>query len=385
MYVQDESADDPIARLRAAVHGCDRKLSGSRRETMRETLAALAADPGADQYVNEPADFYGGGIVRTLETRVAELLGTADAAFFPTGTMAQQVALRCWAQETGSAVVATHPLAHIEVHERHAYRDLSGLRGIWPTSEPRLPTAAELRAAEPFGTLALELPLRDAGFLLPTWEELTEAVAVARERGAKVHFDGARLWECEPHFGRSLAQIAALADSVYVSFYKSLEGLSGAVLAGPEEFVVSAKAWRHRYGGMVYQQWPTVLTALIGLDRELPRLPGYVDHAKVVAGALSSAVADLPGAGVFPNPPHTHQFRLTLPYRFETLNQATLDQVTETGLVLADRWFPTAQHGVSHTEITVSSAALDWTEPEIAGAFGAFLDRAARIGRAGGG
>jgi threonine aldolase len=382
MYVQEEPAEDLMARLRAAVRGCDRKLSGFRQPTMRETLDALAADPGADEYLSEPPDIYGGGIVRTLEIRVAELLGTADAAFFPTGTMAQQVALRCWAQTTGSDVVATHPLAHIEVHERHAYRDLTGLRGIWPTSEPRLPTAAEVRAAERFGTLALELPLRDAGFVLPTWDELAEVVAAARDRGAQVHFDGARLWECEPHFGRPLAQIAALADSVYVSFYKSLEGMSGAVLAGPEEFVASAKAWRHRYGGMVYQQWPTVLSALIGLDRELPRLPGYVAHAKIVAAALASAVTGLSGAGVFPEPPHTHQFGLWLPYRPETLNEATLAQVQETGIVLADRWFPAAQHGVSHTEITVSSNALDWTAQEIAGTFGAFLDRAATIDRA---
>lgn len=48
----------------------------------------------------------------------------------------------------------------------------------------------------------LELPLRDAGFVLPTWDELVAVVAAARERDAVVHFDGARLWECVTHFGR---------------------------------------------------------------------------------------------------------------------------------------------------------------------------------------
>ena len=61
--------------------------------------------------------------------------------------------------------------------------------------------------------------------MLPSWEELTEVVEAARERDAVVHFDGARLWESTAHFGRPLAEIAALADSVYVSFYKSLGGL----------------------------------------------------------------------------------------------------------------------------------------------------------------
>jgi threonine aldolase len=381
MNAPSDEAEDPSARLRAAVRDCRRRLSGTRQVTMREALDALAADPGAAGYLDEAPDYYGGGLVRTLERRVADLLGTADAAFFPTGTMAQQVALRCWAESTGSNVVATHPLAHIEVHEQHAYRDLSGLRGIWPTDEPRLPTAEEIRDAERFGVLALELPLRDAGFLLPTWEELTELTAVARERGAKVHFDGARLWECTPHFGCSLAEIAAPADSVYVSFYKSLGGLSGAALVGSEEFIVAAKAWRHRYGGMLYQQWPTVLTALLGLDHELPRLPSYVEHAKVVAAALSAAAADLPGAGVFPNPPHTHQFRLWAPYSTDILNGALLSLVEETGVALNERWWPSAEHGISHTEITVGPNSLEWTAQEVTDTFAALLDRAAAARR----
>lgn len=70
-----------------------------------------------------------------------------------------------------------------------------------------------------------------------------------------MHFDGARLWECGPHFGRTLPEIAALADSVYVSYYKSLGGISGAALAGTEDFVEEARVWRHRYGGQLFQQW----------------------------------------------------------------------------------------------------------------------------------
>src|SRR5207248_1654236 len=139
--------------------------------------------------------------------------------------------LRCWARRTGNATVAMHPLAHPEVHERHAYAVLSRLDSVWPTRERRHPTAAEVREhPEPFGTLLLELPLRDAGYLLPSWDELTATVAAARERGAKVHFDGARIWETTTHFGHGLGAIAGLADSVYVSFYKTLGGISGAAL-----------------------------------------------------------------------------------------------------------------------------------------------------------
>lgn len=241
--------------------------------TLRERLDFV--QEAAELYdLDETSDMYGGGIVETLEKRVAELLGKEAAAFFPTGTMAQQVALRCWAGRTGNPTVALHPLAHPEVHERDAISQVSGLRPVHVTSEPRQPTADEIRDfPEPFGTLMLELPLRDAGLVLPSWEELSAVVEAARERDAVVHFDGARLWESTPHFGRPLDEIADLADSVYVSFYKSLEGLGGAALVGPKTLIDEAKTWRHRYGGMVFQQFPTALTALAGLDRELPGSP----------------------------------------------------------------------------------------------------------------
>src|SRR5947208_3542992 len=81
---------------------------------------------------------------------------------------------------TGNRAVAMHPLAHPEVHERHAYAVLTGLRAVHPTREPRPPTADDIRALdEPFGTLLLELPLREAGYLLPTWDELSATVAAA--------------------------------------------------------------------------------------------------------------------------------------------------------------------------------------------------------------
>ncbi len=73
---------------------------------------------------------YGDGVVEALETKVAGLLGTEAAAFFPTGTMAQQVALRCWAGRTGNPTVALHALSHPEVHERNAFSEVSGLRPV---------------------------------------------------------------------------------------------------------------------------------------------------------------------------------------------------------------------------------------------------------------
>ncbi|MFF9586647.1 threonine aldolase family protein [Streptomyces achromogenes] len=365
-------------RRRAAFAKAERVLErpGFRR-TVRERLAVL--DAASEVYdLDRYSDIYGDGIVEDLEQRVAALLGTEAAAFFPTGTMAQQVALRCWAGRTGDPTVALHALAHPEVHERHAFSQVSGLRPVRVTGEPRLPTAAEIREfPEPFGTLMLELPLRDAGFVLPTWEELTEVVEAARERDAVVHFDGARLWECTLHFGRPLAEIAGLADSVYVSFYKSLDGFGGAALAGPRTLVEEAKTWRHRYGGTVYQQFPTVLSALVGLERELPRLPEYVRHARVVAAALreSLTAAGVPWVRVHPGEPHTNEFRVWLPYDADDLMEAAVSQAEETGTFLFTDPWDRGGPGLSFTEVSVRAEGLDWTADDVRAAVADFVRR----------
>ncbi len=77
--------------------------------TLGERLAAPAADASSVHDPDDWTDVYGGGVVADLERRVARLLGMEAAAFFPTGTMTQQVALRCWAGRTGDAAVALHP------------------------------------------------------------------------------------------------------------------------------------------------------------------------------------------------------------------------------------------------------------------------------------
>ncbi|WP_250402288.1 threonine aldolase family protein [Streptomyces cellostaticus] len=377
---EERSAAQRLLERRRTVQGKARRVLSRAgwRGSIRERLALLQEAAPAVHDLDEPADVYGDGVVAALEERVAALLGTEAAAFFPTGTMAQQVALRCWAARTGDTTVALHGLAHPERHERHALGRVAGLRPVRVTSEPRPPTAGEIRDfPEPFGALMLELPLRDAGFLLPSWEELTEVVAAARERDAVVHFDGARLWESTVHFGRPLDEIAALADSVYVSFYKSLDGFGGAALAGPKSLVEQARTWRHRYGGMVFQQFPTALSALVGLDRELPRLPEYVRHARVVAAALREgfAAAGLPWARVHPEVPHTHEFQVWLPYRPEVPAEAAVRQAEETSVLLFANSWEEAGPGVAYTEVTLRSAGLEWTADDVRAAVADFAAR----------
>jgi threonine aldolase len=356
-------------RRLAALSACDRILSGIRPRTMRDRLADM--DAGGD--LDDQPDFYGDGPATTLEERVADLLGTEAAVFFPTGTMAQQVALRYGADRTGHPTVALHPLSHLEVDERHAYAHLSGLRSTWPTTAPRNPTADEITAlAEPISTVVIELPLRDAGFVLPSWGELAAVSAAARGIGARVHFDGARIWDSAPYLAHTLSEIAGLADSTYVSFYKTIGGISGAALAGTTQFASYARIWRHRCGGEVFQQWPAALSALAGLDRELPRIPEYVRHARTVAAALAA----LPGARVYPEPPHTQRFRLWLPRPARALNDAALELAEDEKVWFVAGWQETNVPGMAMTEITVATPALEWTTEDIAEIGERFLRRA---------
>ncbi|MEV0224668.1 beta-eliminating lyase-related protein [Streptomyces sp. NPDC050704] len=374
-----QAADQRRERRQAAWRGARRVLwRPGMRATVGERLARLTAAAPDVYDLDQPVDMYGDRIVETLEERVAGLLGKEAAAFFPTGTMAQQVALRCWAGRTGSATVAMHPLSHPVVHERDAFSAVSGLRTVHPTREPRMPSAEEVRDLdEPFGALLIELPLREAGFVLPSWEELVAVTDAARERDAVVHLDGARLWECATHFGHPLDEIADLADSVYVSFYKSLDGLGGAALAGPRTLVDEAKAWRHRYGGQILQQFPTALSALIGLEKELPRLPEYVTHARVVAAALHEGFAEsrVPWARIHPEEPHTHQFQVWLPYEGDVLTDTGVLQAEETKTSLfAQAWRPGGP-GLAFTEVTVGAPGLEWTAQDVRSAVADFVER----------
>jgi threonine aldolase len=362
---------DEKARRKQLARDCDRRLSGSRPRTMREMLDAIAEAPvDLDQLTDQYLD----GPITLLEERVAALLGKPAACFFPTGTMAQQVALRCWAGRTGNPTVALHPASHPEVHENYAYSTLTGLRAVWPTTQPRQPTPDEVRdIAEPYGTLMLELPLREPGYLLPTWDDLVAIVGHARDRGARVHFDGARLWESTVYLGQDLATVAALADTVYVSFYKTLGSLAGAALVGPADVMTEARVWRRRYGGHMFQQWPSAVMAMAGLDRILPRIPSYVEHARVVAEAL----AQVPGARVYPAPPHTHEFQLCLPYPAERLNEAALALAEEEKTWFAYGFSDRVPTGSAVAEISITEDGLLWSADDVIRVATSLINRAA--------
>jgi threonine aldolase len=279
----------------------------------------------------------------------------------PSGIMAQQAALRAWADRASTDAIAVHGLSHLVVHELDALPELHGLRLQRLTNEPRQPTVEDLDAlAGPLAALTLELPLRDAGYVLPTWDELVALSEACRQRGVPLHLDGARLWESAEHLGHSYAEIAGLADSVYVSFYKGLGGMAGAALVGAADLVAEARRWQRRHGGNLFVLLPYAVAARDGLQRRLPLMGDYVARARELAAGLAS----LDGVRVLPEPPHTNAFRLFVDVGAASVREASLRVAEERHVSLVFGWEAADVPGWSLTEVTAGDATLAWPVSE---------------------
>ena len=210
-----------------------------------------------------------------LSHQIAEMFGKEAAVFMPSGTMAQQIALRIWCEKDRNFSIALHPSSHLITAEHGGPLFLHNLRrlqfGSYESVGDRTLTVEDFEAlgARP-GAILTELPYRPLGGVLPTWDELSAITDWAKERNIPHHLDGARIWQCRPFYGKSYDEIATLFDSVYVSFYKDLGGLAGSILMGSKSFIAEARVWLRRQGGNLVTQGPLVASAKIGLERGSP-------------------------------------------------------------------------------------------------------------------
>ena len=353
----DTLTDEERGALR---EGCARRLQGN---GVRGIPAMLAELEVLSEDELQP-DLYGeGGVVAVLEREVRELLGTHAAVFMPSGIMAQQVALRIHADRSHRQVVAFHPTCHLELHEDKAYQRLHGLVGRTVGDAHELMTLGDLEAVpEPLAALVIELPQREIGGRLPAWEDLVALAGHARDRGAAVHLDGARLWESQPFYGRPLVEIAALFDTVYVSFYKGLGAPAGSMLLGADDVIAEARAWRKRHGGTLFSLWPYAAASLAGLRLRLPRMGAYVDHARAIGAALRG----IDGVDVVPDPPHTNMMHLHLRTSDAAVTAGIRRLATERSLWAFGGSAPLDTPGLRGLELTVGDATLDYTPDEVA-------------------
>jgi threonine aldolase len=346
---------------------CTRFLAGHGPATVASMLATIPADIQVDAYGQ-------GGVVEELEAEVARLLSKQAAAFLPSGTMGQQAVLRVHADGRQRRTVLFHPMCHLDRHENQGYQRLHGLIGRPVGDQNRLITLEDLaQVAEPAAALLIELPQRDLGGQQPAFDDLAAQVGWARERGMAAHLDGARLWESAAGYGRSPAEVAALFDTVYVSFYKGIGALPGCCVAGPAEVIGQVREWRRRMGGTLYGMWPGAASALSCLAERLPRFPGYLEHARALAGALAA----IAGVTVVPDPPQVPMMHLLLRVTRDGYAAAARQLAEERGIWIAPECMTTTDPAVQRIELSVGDATLGFEPAEAGEIFAGITSRQA--------
>lgn len=269
------------------------------RPSLAMRRAMAEAEVGDDVYGEDPT-------VRALEERTAGLLGKEAALFVPSGTMGNQLALRCQT-EPGDEVLL-HESSHIALFERGAYALLSGL-----TLRPLAGAGGVLRAEAvkaairpaggaayslfpPSRLLAIENTHNAGGGTVWPLAELDATASAGRDAGLAVHLDGARLWNAAAALGVEPARLAAPFDSVSVCFSKGLGAPVGSALAGSRALIEKARRFRGLFGGAMRQAGVLAAAALHGLEHNRERL--VVDHDR--ASRLALGLAGLDGFEVRP-------------------------------------------------------------------------------------
>jgi threonine aldolase len=257
-----------------------------------------------------------GGEVERFEQHWAALLGKEAAVFMPSGTLANQLALRALAGHKRRVIVPE--MSHVYNDTGDACQTLSSLTLI-PLApgapsftradvEAVLARTASGRVAADVGAILIESPIRRLSGQMFDWEEAKRITAFARERGIGTHLDGARLFIASAYTGISPTEYAAPFDMVYVSLWKYFNSGIGAILAGPKRVLDGMFHVRRMFGGNLAVGWPAALVARHYMDGFLDRLKSAVR----VSEDFYTAIARHPKVTVSRIPNGTNLTRLTL-------------------------------------------------------------------------
>ncbi len=254
---------------------------------MRRAMAE--ADVGDDVYGEDPC-------AQRLERSVAELLGKEAGLFVPTGTMANQIALQLHCRPGDAVVVGegTHCMA-FESGAAAAWAgvqfSVAGQGGLFDVEELEQAINPPLDLLPRTRLVVLENTHNRAGGAVWPHEQTVAVSERARARGLAIHLDGARLWNAQVATGRSLAQLAAPADTVSVCFSKGLGAPVGSLLAGPRELIREARRLRKMMGAGMRQVGVLCAAASYAVENQRERLRD--DH--LLAQRLARGLAHVPG------------------------------------------------------------------------------------------
>lgn len=343
---------------------CDAVIHRSHQASIKEELQRLS------DYVHpdDARDSYGyGGVVHQFEVQLADFFSKPAALFLPTGTLAQNVAMKCYSETARRQSVALHPTSHLMLHEYDAIETLWHLK-VKTAGQPDIILRAEdithLDATD-VCALIIETPMRELGGVMPDWDTLVAIRRWCDENQVAMHMDGARIWQTTSFYQRSLQQIAGIFDSVYVSFYKDLNGIAGAALLGETSLIEDARIWARRAGGNPITLYPEVLAAQYGLERLTDKMPEFISYTKTLAQELVNA-----GFTTVPGTVQAAMFHLKLNEGSQVIADKILDYAGRTGVMV----LPLPRSGTERyciSEISIGDQAVKhppgfWVEHLIA-------------------
>lgn len=252
-------------------------------------------------------DFYGnGGETRSLEAEFARVTGKEKALYLPTGTMANQLAIKLLNGPNAKVIVPEN--AHIFRDEADAAQSVHNLRLVPIGKEKPYFELEDLERAVDYlnknevfksglGTVVIESPVRRADGAVVPIETIREVSKYCKENGYKLHLDGARLHLASAYTGIPVAEYASYFDTVYISLYKYLNAAGGAILCGDSGFIDQLPHQIKIHGGTVFQTWQNTSMALHYLNGIDMRWKNVLQSAKKLIAGLNTidgiSIADL--------------------------------------------------------------------------------------------
>jgi len=260
-------------------------------ESMRAAMAR--AEVGDDVYGEDPT-------VRALEERVAGLFGHEAALFTPTGSMANVLAVRSVVQPGQEVLCESRAhIARAELGAHAAYSGITMRTWIHPRGQVDLPVLRDLFAPDlgpffvPTAAISVENTHNFAGGAVLPLTDLLDLREFATAAGAKVHVDGARIWNAHVATGTPLSEYGAVADVLAVCLSKGLGAPVGSLVVGSADAVAESRVWRKRMGGGMRQVGILAAAGLHALDHHVERLAEDHDHARLLAEACGGDPAEV--------------------------------------------------------------------------------------------
>jgi len=253
---------------------------------MRQAMAT--AEVGDDVYSDDPT-------VNSLEERVAALFGKEAGVFTPTGSLANQLAIRMLVAPGEELIAETN--SHIVRAELGAAAVFSGITTrTWPAKNGLLVAKDALEIARPNSgpylvsttAIAVENTHNFGGGTVQPLEEIKALRKGADEIGVALHLDGARIWNAHVASGVAFSEYGKYFDTISVCLSKGLGAPIGSVMLSTKERVAKARVWRKRYGAGMRQVGLLAGAAHYALDNNIARLSEDHRRAKELAVAIAA-------------------------------------------------------------------------------------------------